>query len=442
MPMTEPQAKPSVALLHFSAPPVVGGVEKVLDAQTRLFADHGYPCELVVARGEPADDRVELCRLERIDSRFPLNQQLQPAVCQGHRPPEFDGYRDAILDDLRSALEPVDVVLVHNALVKDLNFALVEALRLLVEETRGHKVFVNWCHDPTCSAYDAQSAVVTRHAFPWQLINEPIPGVINVTLSETRRQQLAAVYRVDPREIVVIPDGVDVPAFLGIGPEIVSMWREHGLSDRDLVLFTPARVVPKKNIQFGIRIVAALADTGLDAALLVSGSPSQHVGDRERAVHYEQTRALAGELGVAERVVFLHEVVQPGGEPLRLTDRMIRQLYFLSDMLLFPSLEEGFGLPLLEASLTKTIIVCTRIAALAELGGDEVLYIEPDDSPRLCAAKIRDRLRQSTRIRLFKRAVRRFDWERVFTEHIEPLVLRAWAQVQPPPAPPPQGDTP
>lgn len=428
-------AKPTVAILHFSAPPVVGGVEKVIDAQAHLFVDHGYRCKLVVARGEPSDPRVELCRVERFDSRYPINERLSPRVKEGSRPAEFDGYRDAILGDLRSVLADADVVLVHNALVKDLNFAFVEAFRVYAEETGRRKVLVNWCHDPTCSAYNADESIVTSQAFPWRLINTPIPGVINVTLCKTRRRQLANVYRVRPEDILVIPDGVDVPEFLGICPEIVSLWLKLDLIARDLVLFTPARVVPKKNIQRGIQVVKALEGLGTDAALLVSGPPSQHLAQTQRTAYYEQMKALARELGVQDRVVFLHEVALDDGTVLRLTDRMIRQLYFLSDMLFYPSLEEGFGLPLLEAALTKTIIVCSRIDPLVELGREDVLYMEPDDSPTVCASRIRERLRQSTRIRLFKRTIRELDWSAVFRSHIEPLVLGQWQQVRSGPSP-------
>ena len=418
--------KPTIAILHFSAPPVVGGVEKVIDAQAGLFVDHWYRCKLVVARGEPSDDRVELCRVDSIDSRCPLNQHLAPQVKEGLRPAEYDEYRDEILGDLRCVLDDVDVVLVHNALVKDLNFAFVEAFRLYAEEIRGQKVLVNSCHDPTCAAYNVDPSLKASEEFPWSLINTPIPGVANVTLSRTRREELARIYDVPEDEVHVIPDAIDAAAFLGISPEIVHVWRSHGLIERDLVLFTPARVVPRKNIELGIRVVRELTDRGMDSALLISGPPSQHVGQTSGDAHYAEMQALAEELGIEERVLFLHDVVLKDGSTLVLTDRMIRQLYFLSDMLFLPSREEGFGLPLLEAALTKTIIVCTRLNTLVELGGDDVLYFEEGEHPGSIARKIAARLGASTRIRLFKRVVRQFNWPQVFRNHIEPFVLGRW----------------
>ena len=419
--MSDP--KPTVAILHFSAPPVVGGVEKIIDAQAGLFVENWYRCKLVVARGEPSDDRVELCRVEQIDSRYPLNQHLAPQLKAGLRPAEYDQYRDDILADLRVVLDDVDVVLVHNALVKDLNFAFVEAFRLYAEDMRRQKVLVNWCHDPTCAAYNADPSLISTADFPWSLINTPIPGVENVTLSQTRRKELARIYGVTLDQIHVIPDGIDAPGFLGISDELVHVWRSRHLIDKDLVLFTPARVVPKKNIALGIRVVKELADAGTDAALLVTGPPSQHVAKVGGDAHYTQMHQLAQELGIADRVIFMHDVELGDGSTLVLNDRMIRQLYFLSDMLFLPSHEEGFGLPLLEASLTKTIIVCTRLDTLVELGQDDVLYFEGGEAPGSIAAKIVQRLAGSTRIRLFRRAVRRFNWRQVFEKHIEPFVV-------------------
>ncbi len=424
-----PTSKPAIAIMHFSAPPVVGGVEKVIDAQATLFVEHGYRCKLVVARGGPTDARVELCRVEAFDSRYPLNLELAGQVKGGVRPEGYDAYRDEILRELRRALDDADVVLVHNALVKDLNFAFVDAFRVYAQEVRGRKVLVNWCHDPTCAAYNADPSLVSSAAFPWPLINTPIPGVENVTLSQTRRRELARIYGVAIGDIRVIPDGIDAPSFLGIGPELVHVWRSRGLIDRDLVLFTPARVVPKKNIQLGIHVVKELVDAGTNAVLLVTGPPSQHVGKNAGDEHYSLMHELAAQLGITDRVLFMHDMELADGSPLVLDDRMIRQLYFLSDMLFLPSLEEGFGLPVLEAALTKTIICCSRLDTLAELAGDDVLYFDKDEPAKHIAAKIAQRLAASTRIRLFKRVVRGFNWLQVFRNHIEPFVLERWGPV-------------
>lgn len=50
--------KPRIAILHYAAPPTIGGVESTIAAHARLFADHGYNVEVVAGRGEGFDARV------------------------------------------------------------------------------------------------------------------------------------------------------------------------------------------------------------------------------------------------------------------------------------------------------------------------------------------------------------------------------------------------
>ena len=60
-------------------------------------------------------------------------------------------------------------------------------------------------------------------------------------------------------------------------------------------------------------------------------------------------------------------------------DEYLNELYENAFALLFPSLYEGFGLPILEAMAKDTPVITSNIAALPEIGGDAVLYVDPYD---------------------------------------------------------------
>ena len=60
-----------IALLHYSAPPVVGGVESVLGHHARLLADAGHEVRIVAGRGEQIDPRIPFIHLPMADSRHP-----------------------------------------------------------------------------------------------------------------------------------------------------------------------------------------------------------------------------------------------------------------------------------------------------------------------------------------------------------------------------------
>ena len=60
-----------MALLHYAAPPVVGGVESVLGHHARLMADAGHQVRVVAGRGEQMDARIPFVHLPLADSRHP-----------------------------------------------------------------------------------------------------------------------------------------------------------------------------------------------------------------------------------------------------------------------------------------------------------------------------------------------------------------------------------
>ena len=63
--------KPRVAILHYAAPPTIGGVEYALAMHARLLADHGYAVQVIAGRGKAFDARVHMQIIPMLDSRHP-----------------------------------------------------------------------------------------------------------------------------------------------------------------------------------------------------------------------------------------------------------------------------------------------------------------------------------------------------------------------------------
>lgn len=98
-----------------------------------------------------------------------------------------------------------------------------------------------------------------------------------------------------------------------------------------------------------------------------------------------------------------------------LTDLEIRSLYHAASALVFPSLAEGFGLPLLEAMACGLPSAVSGVSALPEIGGDAALYFKPEDPKNMAAAIVRVLDDQSLRVALFQRGpvrAREFSWRR------------------------------
>jgi mannosylglucosylglycerate synthase len=103
-------------------------------------------------------------------------------------------------------------------------------------------------------------------------------------------------------------------------------------------------------------------------------------------------------------------------------DAVIADFYRLSDALLFPSREEGFGIPIIEAAFNSMPVFCADIPVLRELCGEDVMYFDPDAEPRLIAQKIYDGLENDKSSRWARRVKHAYTWDSIYALCIGPLI--------------------
>ncbi|MCD5402028.1 glycosyltransferase, partial [candidate division NPL-UPA2 bacterium] len=107
---------------------------------------------------------------------------------------------------------------------------------------------------------------------------------------------------------------------------------------------------------------------------------------------------------------------------IRVDEQLLRDLYLLSDLLLFPTSAEGFGIPILEAGICHLPVACSRIEPLTEVGEEEVLYLSLNDKPERMARDIINHLSKHLTLPLFKKVFRHYTWPAIFSREIEPLL--------------------
>ncbi|MBL9114592.1 MAG: glycosyltransferase family 4 protein [Verrucomicrobiaceae bacterium] len=185
-----------IALVHYTAPPVIGGVERILEEHRRLFEQKGHDVEFITS----------------------FTPQL----------PEFD------------------VVAIHNVLTMPFNPEFAGQLRALMASTPQVK-WINWVHDV--------GKVNQQYAhLPWNA--EAPPNCIHVAVSQLRRGEYARAVGLSEADVHVIPNGIDCAKTLGLSDFVsgLNLWQEK------LILFHPTRIVRRKNIELGLRVTAALPD--------------------------------------------------------------------------------------------------------------------------------------------------------------------------------------
>lgn len=398
-----------VALIHYTAPPTVGGVETVVARQARYLAEAGYRVRVIAGQVEMEAPGVEAIQIPPMYGGHGAIVDLQKVLATGHLPPEFKAWREQLRAALSEALRGADVAILHNVCTLDKNLALSAALYDLVcQEPRR---WIGWHHDAVILRAEAPRFP----GEPWDLLFRPWP-VIHVTVSEARRQALAAAWKIPPEQIHVIPNGVDPGDFFRWTPLTRSLVEQLGLMEADVMLLTPVRITRRKNLETAIAVLKALREkTRWDARLVITGPPGPH-SPANRA-YLEELRRLRAVWGLENAVHFLYEFVGEG-----LPEESVADFYTLADAVLLTSREEGFGLPVLEAGLARLPVFAYALPPLEELGGADVFLFPETEGPEALAAAIARFLETDPIARLRRRVRQRFTWPALIQNRVIPII--------------------
>jgi mannosylglucosylglycerate synthase len=417
-----------IALLHYSAPPIVGGVESVLAQQARLMRQAGHQVRIIAARGAAPSADIAFASLPLIDSRHPRVLAAKADLDRGHVPPDFSALVDDIAADLAAALRDVDVLIAHNVCSLNKNLALTAAIQRLTplllkssfrfqergpggEAERLPRVIL-WHHDLawTTPRYRAE----LHDGYPWDLLRTDW-GARHVVVSELRQRELADLLRLPIETITIVPNGVDVPAFYKLEARTRDLIERLDLLSAAPILLLPVRLTPRKNIELALRALAELRRDFPQACLIVTGPLGPH--NAANADYFAKLTRLRAELNLSGAAHFLAELIDG-----YLPDEVIADFYRLADALILPSREEGFGIPVIEAAFSHLPIFCADIPPLRALGRNDVTYFSPDDDPAIVASMLADHFRRDGVSRWAMRARRAFSWARVYADHIAPLL--------------------
>jgi glycosyltransferase involved in cell wall biosynthesis len=209
--------------------------------------------------------------------------------------------------------------------------------------------------------------------------------------SEATRNDLIRLLKVPEEKIDLVPNGLGNPPATRWDSE-EELRRRYDLGTRPLAL-TVSLKRPHKNL---LRLLEAIAMIpGERRPILVLAG--------HRTPYEDELRARAAELGLVDDTRFLGWV--PGEE--------LEGLYRSASCFVFPSVYEGFGLPVLEAMTRGLPVACSDRGALAEVADNAALTFDPEE-PRAIAAAIERLLADPSERERLSRAGRenaaRFSW--------------------------------
>jgi len=225
-----------------------------------------------------------------------------------------------------------------------------------------------------------------------------VPGAIRrsdrvIADSQSTREDLIELLGVDSTRIDVVPLGLGTPRRRAPLAE-AEVRARFGLAERRVVLSLSAKR-PHKNL---LALVAALERIPPEQRplLVLPGYPTAHEAE---------LRARADSLGVQADVRFLAWV----------SEEELEGLWALTSAFVFPSLYEGFGLPVLEAMARGVPVACSNASSLPEVAGDAALLFDPRQESSIAEAILRilddEQLCARLRAAGLDRA-RQFTWQR------------------------------
>lgn len=221
-----------------------------------------------------------------------------------------------------------------------------------------------------------------------------------MTVSQASRGDLLRLYGLPAGKVSVVPEGV-APRYRPVpdGPQRETVLRRYGV--RRPYLLVVGVIEPRKNLPMLFRALRGLLAGGFSHQLVVAGS---------RGWLDEPIVREAGQMAPDVRLTgYVDEEDLPA-------------LYSAADLLAYPSLYEGFGLPALEAMACGTPVVASRAGALPEVVGDAGVLLDPLDVEgwvEALASLLRDEERRRELSRLGRERAAGLTWERAARQTVQ-----------------------
>ncbi len=214
-----------------------------------------------------------------------------------------------------------------------------------------------------------------------------------VAISTATAKDTTEILKIDRSRIAVIPNAVEATFQPLPKHESETLRRQQGITPETCCLLNVGSNHPRKNLSTMLEALHALQQQGIPVMLWKTG-----------ADFTDQQKAFIQAQGLATSIQYL-------GKPDKAT---LVRIYNAADLLLAPSLHEGFGLTILEAMACGTPVITSNVSAMPEVAGDAGILVDPLDAHAIADAV--DRLHKDPVYyqQLVKRGLERvkaFTWE-------------------------------
>lgn len=262
----------------------------------------------------------------------------------------------------------------------------------------GHPVVVT-CHDLVQFVYPeilrAQSRLPALSLASWRFSVQGMRVANHViAVSANTAKDINEMLKIEPERIAVVPNGVESKFCVLPLKEVEQLRQKYTSSPEAICLLNVGSTHQRKNIFTILQVVEVLKARGLTVCLWKTGD--DFTVEQKKFIH---------DRGLEKDIIYL-------GKPDQET---LVQIYNAADVLLSPSLYEGFGLTILEAMACGTPVITSNVSSLPEVAGDAAILVEPMDTQAIAEAVYRlqkDRIYRQLLVEQGLARVKLFMWEK------------------------------
>ncbi len=392
-----------ILLLHSTFWPLIGGTESIMRQHAEMLAEHGHDVRVVTGHGQPSNDQYHVEVLKELSPGFPLNLQAKRALDHGQTDQHLNTFTHLLTETLKPYYDEADLVITHGAVTTHFNLALTQAVWKLA----GSKPTIAWVHDFTPA--NKNYALPNPGHMPWALMSQAHPQIKYVAVSGQRQQEITQTLGIEESQVPVIENGIDFNELLGIEPAFKGWLERIDFLSRDIIFFYPTKLLQRKNIDQAILWIDAIKKAGLNPLLLISGS--QDVYGTAGASYEDYLKYFPKQLGLENEVFYLNDYNDEIGP-------VWQQAFRISDVLLFSSGYEGFGIPPLEAVATRIPCWCQPLGTIPDWLAPAMTFVKTPEE----AAAAAQELASNPVFQARKRIWREHNWNYLYDKKIWPLL--------------------
>ena len=334
----------------------------VVESQLKSLVKYGYETVLLVHNNFTDSDKVpEGVEIRKVVPRFELvdysnNKDVEPG---------FDDQVKKTLDCFNKHLNDIDIVIEHDMIFQGWFLPYCVAIH---EYAKTSKIkWFHWIHSvPNNMPKGLKAPLSLRYQLP---ANSKLVYLNNYNIMRASES-----YSIWPKDVRIIYNPVDPRLFWDLDPFVEKLVDKYPILEADLVQVYPVsstRMVDGKQIYTVIDIFAALKKEGKKVCLIICNAHANADKEKEtvqKAIDYALDKGLGR-----------HEIVFTSFEGKEYEQgvprKVVSQLFQLSNLFIFPTKSENCPLILLEAMLSKCILILNQsLPCLREFGKENALY--------------------------------------------------------------------